>query len=185
MKKFIPVMAKILEVFFLLFTAAAIAFTVMSSINPERVYSILKVGLDSPEMNVLGFGVHIADAAGNVFKTPMVILFAISIPVSLCMVMIFRNIYLIYKTAAGKTWFSKGETPFQKDIVRMVREIGIFSIGMPVLQFIGTGIIKLISKGAVETHVLLTGLVFGIVVISLSEFFAYGMKLEEDVEGLV
>jgi len=185
MKKFVPAMAKFLEIFFLIFTAAAVFFTVMSAVNPDWVYSVLKVGLDSPEMNVLGFGVHIADGAGNVLKAPMLILFAISIPVSLCMVMIFRNIYLIYKTAAGKTWFSKGETPFQKDIVRMVREIGIFSVTMPVLQFIGTAIIKLISRGAVETHVLLTGLIFGIIVISISEFFAYGMKLEEDVEGLV
>lgn len=185
MKKIIPVMAKFLEIFFLIFAAAAVFFTVMSAVNPDWVYSILKVGLDSPEMNVLGFGVHIADYEGNIFKAPMIILFAVSIPVSLCMTMIFRNIYLIYKTAAGKTWFSKGETPFQKDIVRMVREIGIFSVMMPVLQFIGTAIIKLISRGAVETHVLLTGLIFGIVIVSISEFFAYGMKLEEDVEGLV
>lgn len=67
----------------------------------------------------------------------------------------------------------------------MIREIGIFSIAMPVLQFIGTAIIKLISRGAVETNVLLTGLIFGIIIVSISEFFAYGMKLEEDVEGLV
>ena len=42
------------------------------------------------------------------------------------MAMVFRNVYLIFKTAEGKTWFSKGATPFQPDIVRMVREIGIF-----------------------------------------------------------
>lgn len=185
MKKFIPYMSKFLEVFFLLFTVGAIAFTVMSAVNPEYVYSILKLGLDSAEMNVLGFGVQIADASDVAMKFPMVVLFAISIPVSLNVVMIFRNIYLIYRTAEGKTKFSKGNTPFQKDVVRMVREIGIFSIGIPVFQFIGSLIIKLFSHGAIETNVIITSLIFGIVIVNISEFFSYGVKLEEEVEGLV
>lgn len=185
MKKFIPVMAKILEIFFLIFAATMVAFTIMSAVKPELVYSILQAGLDSPEMNVLGFGVYITDNLGNVLKAPMVILFAVSIPVSLCVTMLFRNIYLIFKTAEGKTWFSKGETPFQKDIIRMIRELGGFSIAIPVIQLIGSAIVRLVCSSSVEANVLLTGLIFGLVVFSLSEFFSYGQKLEEEVEGLV
>lgn len=185
MKKFITVMSKFLEIFFVIFALAAAVFAVMSAVNPDFVYSILKPGLDSSEMTVLGFGTDIVNAAGSTMKAPMVILFAFSIITSLCMTMIFRNIYLIYKTAEGKTWFSKGETPFQKDIVRMVREVGIFSIAIPVVQIIASLIIKMITHLTCETHVFLTGLIFGFVVVSISQFFAYGEKLESDVEGLV
>lgn len=185
MKKFVTIMAKCLEVFFLGFAAVALGFAIASGIAPEKVYSLLKCGLDSNIMTVLGFAVQIADEADMALKLPMILLFAFSVPATLNLVMIFRNVFLIYRTADGKTKFSKGKTPFQKDIVRMVREIGIFSIGIPVIHFIGSTVIALCTRNTIEVSAPLTGIIFGIVVLSISEFFAYGMKLEEDVEGLV
>lgn len=98
--------------------------------------------------------------------------------------MIFRNVSLIAGTAKGKTWFSKGETPFQEDVVRMVREIGIFLIAIYIVGLIGTLVARLISEN-VESSNTMVMLVIGIIVICLSKIFEYGQKLEEDQEGLI
>jgi len=105
---------------------------------------------------------------------------------SFSMTMIFRNIYLIFRTAEGKTKFAEGVTPFQKPNIRMVREIGIFCIAIPVINTIISIIAKLaMGPDMIETSVEFTIVVFGLVIIALSQFFAYGMELESDVEGLV
>lgn len=61
------------------------------------------------------------------------------------MAMVFRTIYLILKTTAGKTKFSNGTTPLQPDNIRMFREIGIFAIAIPIVEWICDGIVKLLK----------------------------------------
>ena len=92
--------------------------------------------------------------------------------------MIFRNIYLILKTAKGKTWFSQGETPFQKDITRMIRELGIFLIGLAVIGFIMSLFVSTVSFE-------LLYVVIGILMLCLSSFFAYGEGLQKENDGLI
>lgn len=48
------------------------------------------------------------------------------------------------------------------NVIRLVREIGYFCIAIPAVEFI-----------------------FGFAVLCLSQFFSYGMKLEQEIEGLV
>ncbi|MBO7519242.1 MAG: hypothetical protein J6T73_00545 [Clostridia bacterium] len=92
--------------------------------------------------------------------------------------MIFRNIHLILKTAKGKTWFSQGETPFQKDITRMIREIGIF-------LFILAGIEFILGFFVPDISVTLVYIVIGILMLSLSSFFSYGEQLQAEADGLL
>ena len=92
--------------------------------------------------------------------------------------MIFRNIYLILKTAKGKTWFSQGQTPFQKDITRMIREIGIFLFILAATEFILGLFVPGISVNLVY-------IVIGILMLCLSSFFSYGEQLEQENEGLI
>lgn len=92
--------------------------------------------------------------------------------------MIFRNIYLILKTAKGKTWFSQGETPFQKDITRMIREIGIFLIGLAVISFVLSLFVPAITLELVYV-------VIGILMLCLSSFFGYGEQLQKENDGLI
>ena len=68
----------------------------------------------------------------------------------------------------------------------MVREICIFSIGIPVIGLIMSAIIRLaVGVDAVETSVSMGGVIMGIIVLCLTQFFAYGGALEKDVDGLV
>ena len=92
--------------------------------------------------------------------------------------MIFRNINLILKTARGKTWFSEGETPFQKDITRMIREIGIFLLLTAAIGFIMSLFVSTVT-------VQLVYVVIGILMLCLSSFFSYGEQLQKETDGLV
>ena len=98
--------------------------------------------------------------------------------------MIFRNVNLIVRTAQGGTWFSKGETPFQDDVVRMVREIGIFCIGIFLVGLVGTSIIEFIAED-VEADNSILMLVIGIIMICLSKMFEYGKELQDAEDGLI
>ena len=102
------------------------------------------------------------------------------------MAMCARNVHLIFKTSEGKTWFSKGETPFQPDNIRMVREIGIFLIAIPVVQLIMSIIARIaLGPDMVESGLGMQSIFTGVVVLALSRYFAYGMQLQNDVDGLL
>lgn len=68
----------------------------------------------------------------------------------------------------------------------MLREIGIFALSIPVVEFICDVIVKIIvGSDVVESSVSITGIVFGIVLLCLSQFFAYGTQLQNDSDGLL
>ncbi|MBO4733944.1 MAG: hypothetical protein J5662_05635 [Clostridia bacterium] len=92
--------------------------------------------------------------------------------------MIFRNIYLILKTAKGETWFAQGETPFQKNITRMIREIGIFLLILAAAEFV-------IGLFVPSVNVTLVYIVIGILMLCLSSFFSYGEQLQQENDGLI
>lgn len=56
---------------------------------------------------------------------------------------------------------------------------------MPVVAFVMRIIIRLIIGDAAEITVGQDGIFMGIVVLCLTQYFAYGATLEEDVDGLV
>ena len=121
----------------------------------------------------------VVPAAFVVFFITMALTFAL-------MAMCARNVHLIFKTAEGKTRFSKGETPFQPDNVRMVREIGIFLIAIPAVQFIMSIVARIaLGPDMVESSLGMSTVFMGLVVLALSQYFAYGMKLQNDVDGLL
>ncbi len=100
--------------------------------------------------------------------------------------MIIRNVYLIIKTSNGETKFSTGATPFQKDVTRMIREIGIFILGMNVVSFIMALIGGIIVGGdVISSEFNLTTIMVGLLMLCLSQTFAEGEKMKKDVDGLL
>jgi hypothetical protein len=142
------------------------------------------IGPDDRLVNVCGMAIYIyepfADKAADAIGASLIV----SAVLLGLLTMIFRNVNLIVCTSKGKTWFSKGETPFQDDVVRMVREIGIFMIFMYVVGLVGTSIVGLICDN-VETSTTMVMLVMGIIVICLSKIFEYGKGLQESEDGLI
>ena len=176
------IITKILEVFHWVGTALMLAATICSVAAPDWVKYF--VGFDAKEccgvnLDVYGFEVNAPVIDGNTDMLTF-LLFGIGAVIILAvMAMVFRNLHLIFKK-------SENATPFQKDNIRMMREIGIFSIAVPVIGFIMSVIIRLVT--GVETAELsidTAGIFMGIIVLCLTQFFVHGAELEKDVDGLL
>ena len=178
--KVTKVVTKIAEVFHWVGAVLMLCATVCSLAAPGWVKYF--VGLDAKpygtELNVYGFEIT-APIVNGVTDMKTFFVFGIGGVVILClMAMIFRNMNLIIKRA-------ETSTPFQKDNIRMLREIGIFAIGIPAVGLVMSVVCRLVFGGEVEASVNFYSVVVGIIMICLTQFFIYGAGLEEDVEGLV
>lgn len=175
------VVAKTMEILHWIGAGIAVALAVCCGVAGDWLKGILEsgVGQYGNSLKTSGIEFVVADANGNVNMTG-VMLFAICAVIAFgLLAMVFRNIYLVVKK-------SRTESPFCKDNVRMIREIGIFSIAVPVVGLIMSIIAKLVvGVDVLDTSVSLDSFVMGIVVLALTNFFAHGAKLENDVDGLV
>lgn len=175
--KSVKIVAKVLEI---LHWATAALF-LCAAIVPkwfERLVSSAASG-NSIELSAYGFEIT-AGISNGVIDTTTFVLFSVSAFFIFClMAMVFRNLYLILKK-------SENDTPFQKDNVRMVREIGIFSISIPVISLIMNIISRcIIGYETAEIATGIDGFITGIIILCLSQVFARGVKLENDVDGLL
>lgn len=144
------------------------------------------ISAETAELTNGGFTLRVLDAAGNGIPGAYVVFFITMILVCALQAMAARNINLIFKTAEGKTRFSQGQTPFQPDNIRMVREIGYFLIAAPIVELVMSVIARIVlSAEMVEASVNMGQVFVGLIVLALSQFFAYGMELQNDVDGLV
>lgn len=180
--KLAKIITKILEVFHWVGAGLMVAATVCSVIAPEKIGYF--VGLDIKEccgtnLVVYGFEVNASYVDGSIDMTTFLLFGIGAVIILILMAMVFRNVHLIFKK-------SENGTPFQKDNIRMLKEIGIFSITVPVIGLVMSVIIRLvIGVDAVEININQSGLFMGIIVLCLTQYFIYGAELEKDVDGLL
>lgn len=176
------IIAKILEVFHWIGAALMTAATVCSVVAPKWVNYF--VGFDAKEccganLEVYGFEVNAPVVNGNTDMTSFMLFGIGSIIILAVMAMVFRNLHLIFKK-------SENGTPFQKDNIRMIKEIGIFAIAIPVIGLIMSIIIRLVTGVEnSEISIDMGGIFMGIIVLCLTQYFAHGADLEKDVDGLL
>ena len=110
-------------------------------------------------VSTYGFEVSTLLSAGTTAFT----LFGIGAAVILvAMAMVWRNLFLIFKK-------SENATLFQKDNFRMIKEIGIFAIAIPVVGLIMSAVIRLVcGVDAAEVSVHLGGILAGAVILCLN-----------------
>lgn len=186
--KVVTVLAKVLEVFAWVGSALVAASLIAIAIGKSDLLPLFSNIRSEAELTLGGFSIDVSTLSQAQIIRAYVVFFITLLIVFLIMAMVFRNIYLIFKTAEGKTKFSRGATPFQPDIVRMVREIGIFCLAVPVLEIIMSIIARLVigfEGGEIAVTIDVTAVFFGLVVLCLSQFFAYGAMLQKETEGLV
>ncbi len=176
------IITKIIEVFHWVAVALMMAAGVCSLFAPQWVNKF--VGFDAKaccgaNLSVYGFEIN-APLSNGVVDMKAFLMFAIGAVIILAlMAMIFRNLHLIFKK-------SENGTPFQEDNIRMFREIGIFSIAVPVIGLIMSIITRLVLGVEVaELSVNMGGLFMGIVVLCITQYFIHGASLEKDVDGLL
>lgn len=180
------ILAKIAEVIHWCLAGAMLIGAFITIIRPVPVTEWVRYTVLHGEttLSSYGFEASIVNADGTPQPT-MVMFFALGSAIMLAlMAMIFRNVYLILKTAKGKTWFAKGNTPFQQNIVRMFREIGIFFIAVSVMSIISEIVVNLVG-GELTNGFNYLSCFIGLVFLCISQFFNYGTRLEKDLDGLV
>ena len=92
--------------------------------------------------------------------------------------LVFRRIWQIIKLS----WAS---TPFQRPVVDKVKQIGWLFIASPLVTM-AVGLVNfLIRWPNISVKVDVSDIITGVIVLALSQVFAYGVKLEDDVEGLL
>ena len=74
-------------------------------------------------------------------------------------------------------------TPFRRDVIEPIRQIGHLCIAIPIVEFLGTLIASLGTRANTVTDV--TGVFVGLVVLWVTRAFIRGVELEDDVEGLL
>ena len=142
----------------------------------DTVSNALAQGFDDGSITITGFNINVIAADGSLIKGALIMAIVFGIVSMVMAAMICRNIRLIFMK----------ETPFCEDNIRMVREIGIFSIAIPVVGLILSVIAGLVfGQDTTEVNVDTINIFFGLVVLSLSQFFKYGAQLENEVDGLV
>ncbi len=180
------VLAKIAEVLHWCLASTMLIGAFITIVQPTSAVEWVKYTVLHGEntLSCYGFEASIMSADGTPQPT-MIIFFALSSTIVLSlMAMIFRNVYLILKTAEGKTWFAKGSTPFQKNIVRMFREVGIFFIGVSAMSIISEIVVNLVGGEVTDGFNYLSCFI-GLIFLCISQFFNYGTGLEKDLDGLV
>ncbi len=186
LNKAVTIIAQIAEVFMWVGAALSLVITIVVAVGHQ---DLMWLFTDAAEQSILatgGFSIVTAGLTGGQLTAAFIIFFITMLITCLLLGMVFRNIQLSFKTAAGKTKFSEGATPFQPAVIRMVREIGIFCIAIPIVELvmsiIGTAII---GFEVAEISVTFGSIFVGLVVLCLSQFFAYGAQLQRDTDGLV
>lgn len=102
------------------------------------------------------------------------------------MAMVYRNIHLILQAALGRGRFSDRAGVFQPDVVRMVRKIGIFYLSAPAVGLAIANLARLVlGPDNLEASVQLDSFFTGLILLCLSQAFAYGVQLQRDADGLI
>lgn len=171
------VMSKVIEVLHW-FAVAAMGLLLGGALfKPELTEELWKGGyLTNADVYSLSmFG------AGEGYPGPWVVILGIAAGVVILslMAMVFRNTHLILKKTGQST-------PFQPDIIRMLREIGIFYLSIPLIGLAVSTLIRLITGvNGVELSVDLGSIMTGLLVLCLTQFFVHGAELEQDLDGLM
>ena len=179
------IISKIGEVVYWIIAAAMIPCIIATATGKMSLDSAIEILSDGNTIDMAASGFSIESTAASISSTELMVFFITLLITAALMAMIFRNVYLTFKTAAGKTKRSVGATPFQPETVRLVREIGIFAIAIPAIQLIISIIAGIALGGVLEMSVDLGTVAFGIIILCLSQFFAYGAQLQQEVDGLV
>ncbi len=184
--KTLSVISKIVEIAHWIATGIAALMTLISCIDKGFIAECIQE--EGAELTGYGFDIYALTQSGDVHHFAATMAFIGLVITCALMALLFRNLDIILTTIRGEYKHAKSSSPFQKDVVRRVKEIGIFAIAMPVVGFVITTIITAVSfvtGVSSEVSVSLDGVIIGLICLCLTQIFSYGAQLEEEVDGLL
>lgn len=182
--KFCLVLSRICEIgFWIAAVALAIVF-IVEALLPQLMPVSVDSLLESTPLNVLG--IEIESVSAHTLRPALLLLCSFGVIISTLYAMIFRNVSLIMKKlnlVRGQA-LSSENSPFQPDVIRMVREIGYFAIGIPLVTMIGQWLVSIPFRES-SMSVSFSTIALALVVLTLSQIFSYGAGLQREVDDLV
>ena len=168
------------------FGAALCLFMAISmAVKPDWFSSLLGYKPDGEllhtQMVQYGFmgGLNMAVASGTGFDTGLqALMIAGDAVTSVLGALTFRRIGEVIRVC-------QTGTPFQKPVVRKVRQIGWLVIAVPLVTVAAGLLSYVLFWPRYSFQIDVSGVITGVIVLALSQIFAYGVKLEDDVEGLL
>lgn len=165
--------SKILEIICWMGVAALLFCIVAGIVNTEWMTLNL---LPDSSISMNGVDMQLGE---NTSLAAIIVVLVGGITGFVVMALLFRNLHKVLSTTDEGVCF-------RAENVAHIERIGWMSIAMPVIGFVTSVLAKLFGgPDALEISVDLTGVVMGILVLCLSQFFAHGAKLESDMDGLV
>lgn len=180
----VTVLVKLMEIGYWIGTAASTVFFFISltGVKSHNFFNFLTFKQDGLSANGLNF---IFKNASSDYVAAYPIFFLTNVVVCILFAWIFRCINLTFATAQGKTKYSEGETFFQQANVKFIRYIGLFSIGIILVEFVMMLITKFIYGTDITVFINYTPINMGVIILCLSQFFSQAVELQKDVDGLL
>lgn len=175
------IVTKILEVGHWVAVGLMAAVGICAAAAPQflKYFMDVEALLQGGEISVYGFEAMVLNGEGQI-HTLVLMLYAMgAVIIFAIMALVFRNLFLVIKR-------SETASPFQSENIRSLKMIGIFSIVIPLIGLLMSIVIRIAAgPDAVELSMDQSGLITGILVLCLTQFFIHGAQLERDVEGLL
>ncbi len=143
---------------------------------------------DGALLTGIGFDINALTQTGDINFFAVTMYFAGISAAFVLIALIFRNLDIILYIISGRHKTIQNTSPFQDEVVKRVKKIGILSIATPIWGFIVTTIIyivSLINGNPVDVSVSIDGVIIGLVCLCLTQIFSYGANLEKEVDGLL
>ncbi len=180
-KKAVIIISKIVEICHYVGAGFMAVAGVLSFVSPQNLKYVMDVKdlMANPEGSVYGFEAMLAGPTGQINYIAHGLYSLGGAAIMLFMALIFRNLGAVIERAEQKT-------PFCAENVKNLKEIGIYSIAIP-LSGLAFSIILRIVLGHEFAEISLnqSGIMMGMVVFVLTSYFAHGVELEQDVDGLL
>ena len=182
----VAALSRIFEIGLFAVSAIITILAILTLVMSERLIEFVQSQPASYSTYLLGLNVTISGENSALIPKALFIMLLAAAVTGILTALIFRNVNLILRTAMGKTQFSIGATPFQPAIVRLIKEIGILSIIISVVYCVSYGLEKALCGNLISGMAIpFSPAAFGVIILCLSRVFAYGVELEQDVDGLV
>lgn len=169
------VLTKIVEIVCYVGVAVCASALIWTLVAPEGVIGAYQEG----RVTIYGSDFDMADPAMKSPQGLMIVMLLTGIVSTLLMALTFRR-------ANGIIVKAIGGVPFQACTVKWMKEIGYLAIALPLVGFLGS-LIAVLMAGMHSGKVILNmdGFVMGILVLCLTQVFAHGAQLQQDVDGLL
>ncbi len=161
----------VMEIIAIIGAVLGLSVVVMAFVNPQLL-------LENGTFNINGIDItkplHLIENP----SLPMALVFLTGVvTMSITALMVHRMHGIIVETMAGR--------PFQPCTVKWMKQIGYCAVAVPLVGAVMSIVAMLISVDGLHATLDVSGLLMGVLVLCLTQVFAYGLELQKDVDGLL